>query len=177
MNIQSLKAEANEDVEALCAWLEKGALEALALERVRSPASSFGAASARECRTTHAAGRRGASNLRPRRRWQAEQADRELQVRDHVRRRTSTSAGLRGGDWSLLGAEGGANERRNDEADFPGRPEQPRGGRSRATATPHCAAQNGPSAGRDSEPDPAHQHLRCSAGTILCQPSAALHGR
>jgi hypothetical protein len=42
MNIQSLKAEANEDVEALCAWLEKGAFEALALERVRSPASSFG---------------------------------------------------------------------------------------------------------------------------------------
>lgn len=39
------------------------------------------------------------------------------------------------------------------------------------------AAQNDPSAGRDSEPDPAHQHLRCSAGTILCQPSAALHGR
>jgi hypothetical protein len=37
----------------------------------------------------------------------------------------------------LLGAEGGADERRNDEADFPGRPEQPRGRRSRATATPH----------------------------------------
>ena len=50
-------------------------------------------------------------------------------------------------------------------------------GRSRATATPHFRRSDDPSAGRDSEPDPAHQHLRCSAGTILCQPSAALHGR